>query len=128
MNWRLAAVAGSRPWAGPSAGSPVSLAAPSGAYCTMVLSDLGARVVKVETPDGGDDLPGVTATLEGVLAPPSRLFGLTQIEIRAGGEALEPEPRAVRGTVSALGGRISTITDPVAGRATLIRLDLSPSA
>lgn len=30
----------------------------SGPFCTLMLGDLGARVVKVETPDGGDDTRG----------------------------------------------------------------------
>lgn len=38
------------------------------------------------------------------------------------GEAADPEPRAVRATVAALGGRLRTLDDPVIGRVTTIEL------
>jgi PAS domain-containing protein len=43
-------------------------------------------------------------------------------------EQAVPEPRAVGATVAALRGRICTIEDPVAGRATSIRLETAPAA
>jgi hypothetical protein len=41
-------------------------------------------------------------------------------------EAKEPEPRAVRATVAALGGRVCTLDEPAVGRVTAIRLDVAP--
>ena len=37
----------------------------AGPYCTMVLSDLGARVVKVERPGSGDDARGIGPFVDG---------------------------------------------------------------
>jgi hypothetical protein len=42
-------------------------------------------------------------------------------------EQRESEPRAVRATVAALGGRIFTLDEPAVGRVTAIRLNLVPS-
>src|SRR2546427_12563233 len=77
----------------------------AGPFCTLMLSDLGARVVKVETPDGGDDTrgwgPPFVGTESGYFLRVHRNKGRLALKLKdAPGAASLPRargPPAVRG-------------------------------
>src|SRR3954466_704045 len=48
----------------------------SGPYCTMLLGDMGAEVIKVERPDGGDDARRMPPFLEGPKGQTSQPFAI----------------------------------------------------
>lgn len=77
----------------------------AGPYCTMLLRDLGARVIKVETPGSGDDARGFGPFIDGVSA---YFLSLNRGKESIALDLKQPEDRAV---FEALVGRADILVE-----------------
>lgn len=78
----------------------------AGPYCTMVLADLGARVIKVERPDGGDDARGF-----GPFAPDGRSAYFASVNRNKESIALDLKAPADRAVFERLLGRADVLVE-----------------
>jgi CoA:oxalate CoA-transferase len=68
----------------------------AGPYCTRLLADLGARVLKIERPDGGDDVrPGLVQLEEGRSDQSTYFVRINVGKLGVGLDLQHPEARAV---------------------------------
>jgi crotonobetainyl-CoA:carnitine CoA-transferase CaiB-like acyl-CoA transferase len=77
----------------------------SGPYCTMLLGDMGADVIKVERPGKGDDSRAMPPEVDGMGAPYA-LWNRNKRSI-----ALDPKQPADRATLHALVGRADVLVE-----------------